>query len=453
MKSLKRNIVYIIFSSLLLFILISGCSNQQVSESTESSQRITNDEELETVQNLKSEHIKPIELESSDYSDLEFLKEILEDKRVVMLGESSHGVAEYNQIKGRLIQFLHEELGYNVVAFESGLTEVGSTNEILAEIDTITALKNSLFQPWHTTKNNILFNYFKQEKSTNQPINIAGFDMQAMGGLEGKSLYQLVEGIDLEYAKAIKVAEKEFYNLTVKETINKIPEDWNEKAKGLVDQYNNMLSELNNENSLLSRSFDENVIQLLRKSFEQRIYSLSNIFNNEEYHTSMTGFNLRDKTMSENLVWLLEEMYPNEKFVVWAHNAHIMKYRSKVKTADNYPSPIFVSFVENLPESIKEDSYIIGLYMYSGKNKGNDQEVMDVSTDHKTHSIENFLNQPGFPASFINIDIDDDTENKYWWNSEITSKYWGVTEETFIPSEQYDGLIQIDKVNPPIYFP
>lgn len=55
------------------------------------------------------------------FQDLEMLKPLLQDKRFVFLGESSHGVAEFNLAKTRLIQFLHQELGYNVLAFESGL--------------------------------------------------------------------------------------------------------------------------------------------------------------------------------------------------------------------------------------------------------------------------------------------------------------------------------------------
>ena len=58
---------------------------------------------------------------TNQYKDLAMLKPLLHDKRIVFLGESSHGVAEFNLAKTRLIQFLHQEMGYNVLAFESGL--------------------------------------------------------------------------------------------------------------------------------------------------------------------------------------------------------------------------------------------------------------------------------------------------------------------------------------------
>ncbi|MDX8363500.1 hypothetical protein [Cytobacillus sp. IB215316] len=70
-----------------------------------------------------------------------------------------------------------------------------------------------------------------------------------------------------------------------------------------------------------------------------------------------------------------------------------------------------------------------------GKNTYNNQKVIDSSTYHKI--IQYHLHQPVYLVSFISIDKENDSRNKYWWNSEITSKNMGVTEETFTPREQY----------------
>jgi erythromycin esterase len=56
-----------------------------------------------------------------DFSNLVFLKEQLAGQRIVQLGESSHGVREFNLLKVRLIKYMHKELGFNVLAFESGM--------------------------------------------------------------------------------------------------------------------------------------------------------------------------------------------------------------------------------------------------------------------------------------------------------------------------------------------
>ncbi|WP_214484773.1 erythromycin esterase family protein, partial [Bacillus sp. SM2101] len=200
------------------------------------------------------------------------------------------------------------------------------------------------------------------------------------------------------------------------------PENWQETRRLLTEKYNDLLYQLNQGESDKFENEDEK--QLFIKIIEQRIKSLNRKNTNE----------FRDKIMADNLVWLLEEMFPDEKFIIWGHNVHIMKNRSIIKIDPYEP---FKNMVENLPEEIKEQSYIVGLYMYSGKNTDNDRKIYDISTEHKTNSIEYHLNQPGYSVSFLNIDIEDDEKNTYWWNAEATSQLWGANEETFIPSEQY----------------
>ncbi|WP_128896869.1 hypothetical protein [Longirhabdus pacifica] len=76
-----------------MVVLLSSCTEQEVTD-TEDKNII--DHEEETTEVNETNEIQSISLDSTDYSDLEFLKDVLKDKRIVMLGESSHGVSEYN---------------------------------------------------------------------------------------------------------------------------------------------------------------------------------------------------------------------------------------------------------------------------------------------------------------------------------------------------------------------
>ncbi|HYD53468.1 MAG TPA: hypothetical protein VEA99_12605, partial [Gemmatimonadaceae bacterium] len=49
-------------------------------------------------------------LSATTFDDLRFLAPLLRGKRILQLGESGHGVREFNLAKVRLIQYLHEEL-------------------------------------------------------------------------------------------------------------------------------------------------------------------------------------------------------------------------------------------------------------------------------------------------------------------------------------------------------
>src|SRR5262245_4385391 len=73
-----------------------------------------------------SNKIKTIEPDSVDYSDLEVIGDAIGNARVVMLGEQDHGDAPTFLAKTRIIKYLHEKKGFNVLAFESdffGLNE------------------------------------------------------------------------------------------------------------------------------------------------------------------------------------------------------------------------------------------------------------------------------------------------------------------------------------------
>ena len=55
-----------------------------------------------------------------DFKDLTALRESLKDVEIIALGEQSHGLGEVFNAKTELVKFLHKELGFDLVLFESG---------------------------------------------------------------------------------------------------------------------------------------------------------------------------------------------------------------------------------------------------------------------------------------------------------------------------------------------
>ena len=117
-------------------------------------------------------------LEGDTFADLQFFKTVLKDRRIVQLGESGHGVAEFNHAKVRLIKFLHQQMGFDVIAFESGLFECFHADRIAAANPALTTLRNCIFAVWDTNEVLPLFEYIKSTRGTARPLTLAGFDTQ-----------------------------------------------------------------------------------------------------------------------------------------------------------------------------------------------------------------------------------------------------------------------------------
>ena len=135
----------------------------------------------------------------TDFADLRALKDVIGERSLVQLGESGHGVGEFDSVKGRLIRFLHEEMGFDVIAFESGLYECFRADEQSSGLDAASTMRNSIFGVWHAEETLPLFEYLRVAKATSRPLTLAGFDTQFSTGRKADraaDLASLIAAID-----------------------------------------------------------------------------------------------------------------------------------------------------------------------------------------------------------------------------------------------------------------
>ncbi|NRD76610.1 erythromycin esterase family protein [Bacillus sp. BRMEA1] len=403
----------------------------------------------ETYAWLKNNGYKVNSLTSNNYNDLKFLKNVLKGKQYVFLGESSHGVAEYSMAKVRLIKYLHEDLGFDVIVFESNIGDavVASTELTSNPYTNAFKIMGKFLFVWNNNQTKPLFDYIINEKSTN-PLTFTGFDMQA-SGIFTDFMNKWIQS----------------YNQTEAQEFSKLETSWtdmysNEKRLSKEDVqyyekgYNNAISFVNahSKDLVINYPKNQNLKDLVIKTLQNRIEFIRKV--SQSNYTETDVFDIRDLMMEENVICLSDVIYPNKKIIFWGHNTHIRDNNSEIYAKD-YGRNYFQkwkqkSMFEYLPAEYKKKSYNIGFYMHDGIIQAG-QKTINVNNgkSYGGNSLEYILNQVPFDYLFINLEGQKKGKNNKWMFEPITALSQGEWQEQLIVRNHYDGLFFIKHVSPP----
>jgi erythromycin esterase len=258
------------------------------------------------------------------FDDLAPLKAVLKDARIVQLGENTHGDGACFETKARLVRFLHEEMGFEVLAFESGLWECDRANALLVKGDAEGAMKSAVFGIWHTAPVRALFGYLAAEAKTEKPIVLAGFDCRRSGRGAATFLDDLAAFLadDAKVADADLAAMKELAALLEKQGDEYRPDAkeldaamaaWDRVRKGLDAARGKLVARHGEaETAFVSRCLD--------------VWKDDDAFERSKSDKSLGYWgpsNLRDAQMAANLRWLAETRYPGKKIVTWGATMHL----------------------------------------------------------------------------------------------------------------------------------
>ncbi|HEY1877937.1 MAG TPA: erythromycin esterase family protein, partial [Rhizomicrobium sp.] len=142
-----------------------------------------NAQSRDALQTWLAEHVSPIRANDAtdeDYSDLEPLGDAIGAARVVQLGEPSHGAGSCFAAKARIVKYLHQRRGFDVLIWESGLYDVALAQAgMRGTDDAMTAARRGVFTLWSMAAEvKPLFDYIKASQPMVRPLEMAGFDMQ-----------------------------------------------------------------------------------------------------------------------------------------------------------------------------------------------------------------------------------------------------------------------------------
>lgn len=265
--------------------------------------------------------------------DFDFLKKELEGVQVVMLGENSHYDGNVFEMKTKIVQFLYQEMGFNTIAFESGIYDVwNAQKEIENGLNTKESLKNALFSVWSKSKEFQSFIEFYD--SNKKELKIFGFDYQ----ITGNNNYSKLSEDLFEYSKKIKFKLKlnrEDFELLLESITNSGMFDEEDIS---YNQFKSVLSELYDRINKQKDTEEKFYWTQIIKS----ILELGNdVINNKDILSTFNisaSDNNRDKQMADNLQAYLKQN-PKAKIICWGANAHFVNNMTSIK------DPILKDFV------------------------------------------------------------------------------------------------------------
>lgn len=252
----------------------------------------------------------------SGFEDLMPLKEIIGDARIVALGEATHGTHEFFQMKHRLVEFLVEEMGFNLFAIEANWPEANLVNDYVhtGEGDPAALLAGLGFWTWNTQEVLDMIRWMcahNQDPGDAPEISFVGFDMQnpdmAMDNVIG--YFQEVEPsyaftATLRYACIDEANMYTYAGLSGEEQAT-----CREELQEVLDH---LVAGQETYEALSSPQEFAFAVQSTRI-----VLQAEDCLADEEY----TGD--RDRYMAENIVWLPEQAGPDARIIIWAHNGHV----------------------------------------------------------------------------------------------------------------------------------
>ncbi len=337
------------------------------------------------------------------FDDLAPLNEMLKGARIVQLGENTHGDGACFEGKARLVRLLHEEMGFEVLAFESGLFECDRANDLLRKGDADGAMKGSVFGIWHVSPVKAMFRYLAERANSEKPLLLAGFDCRRSGGLADG----LADALAAFLAPVAKDAASDAAALRGLETL----------LEQQGDHYAPPAADLEAAQAAWTRlrtALDENRAKLVEKGGEAETeffsHCLDNWRANEAFERSKSdrtlgewgSSSLRDPQMAANLKWLADVRFPGKKIITWGATVHLSHGLTGVNTGGKSD---FYKAYSNMGGAVDalfgKACFTIGFAAYGGQ--WGIRGARNPVPEPKEGSAEDLMHRYGAPFLFVGL--------------------------------------------------
>jgi erythromycin esterase-like protein len=245
--------------------------------------------------------------------------------RVVLLGEASHGTAEFYRARAIITRRLIEEHGFNIVAVEADWPDAAMIDRYVRHRPTAHGSEPPFRRfptwMWRNTEVEAFTEWLRKHNETLTQDQRAGFYGLDMYNLSG-SITSILAYLDRVDPDAARIARERYGCLT---PWQKDPEVYGRVV--LSREYQKCEEEVVAQlRDLLEKRMEyarEDGMLFLDAAQNARLVASAERYYRTMYYGAAESWNLRDTHMFETLENILEAHGQDSKAVVWAHNSHI----------------------------------------------------------------------------------------------------------------------------------
>lgn len=330
-------------------------------------------------------------------SSLPNLIESIGDKKIVAIGEDTHGTSEFYKLREAITKKLILEKGFNMVVLENPYDDI----ELLAEgvqtgnLDSL--MRTHLFSIYQTREMRSFLDWYKIDEIKNS-VQFKGCDDSYW--VLPELLVRKLSALDNSEIKTLAEKLNDASNLTVKQ-YNKKHKKSGKKAKS-EDDLSVFIYEAATalEEALKGKS-------LLTAQLEEYLYNIKTSYINYVHLANKKHIQNRDEMMAQRIARFAKD--PDSKIIVWAHNAHI----SNVVVMDGEIGLMG----HNLKEEFGDDYHSIGMSSLHGSysyiensfinnDHSYDDELLNARlTSQPENSWERILSEAGKAFYFETLDL------------------------------------------------
>ncbi len=394
--------------------------------------------------------IKSIDPHETDFNDLAGFGKAISDARIVFLGEQTHGDGATFLAKTRLIKYLHEIHGFDILAFESGVMDCQKSWAHFQKPDHVPleSFEVGVFPIWAKSEQvQPLIRYLAKRAKTKKPLELCGFDCQITGTGPRSELSTDVAGM------LGRLPEKAFSTREQKDICNAF-DKLTDGARTPGPEELELFAKFRDTLAALRAGDTFNAEELERwKVWIENLQATIDMKNADKAKAPA----IREAQMAKNFLALATGKYAKRKIIVWAASYHLMRHPTVidtlvpkpgggVKREATYQNTLVMG--EEVYKKLGKEIYSLGFLAAEGEWKLMQTKEATPVPAPRPGSLDDLLNNAGHANAFV--DLKGLPKDHWLRTSRVVARPLGYADMEALWPEVFDGFLFTKTMTPSV---